>query len=75
MPDAVADKLHYFLIEAKYLLSSLRVSINALVHNSWAIWNLGLESGIFAKKPWDTESNTKLWLVSDPLVAMHLKES
>ena len=30
------------------------------------IWNLGLESGIFAKKPWDSESCTEIWLVLGP---------
>ena len=29
-------------------------------------WILGLESGIFVKKPWDSESCTEIQLVSDP---------
>ena len=37
-------------------------------YNLLVIWNLDLESEMFAKKSWDSESFTEICLVSDPLV-------
>ena len=36
------------------------------------LWNLGLKSGIFVKKSWDSESHTEIQLVSYPLVQIEL---
>jgi len=51
-------------------------SINFELESWFGIWNFGVESEIFYKKPWDFESYTRFQLGVGPLdvntMAMHL---
>jgi len=50
-------------------------SINLELESWLGIWNFGLESEIFYKKPWDFESYARFHLGVRPLAAHFIKRS